>query len=553
MMGALRFLVKPTILFLVVYPLLDLIVRRYPFLAPIGYGWILVVFIMVFGVAAISFRDLVSQAGQERQWWTVTAVVVWLLFIVGAAVPERLMSDENIFEFGCPQRMFRESPDLGFLQQCFIGYPTRSFLLQVLPVQLFGFSPFVANLGASLLLLPGIVLLARAIRIATARARAGDFITGLLLLFLFQCTVFIRVIYYHDQTTHPVALTMIFIGLIALWLERSDRLAFFSLLALSLVSTAMYPPFFAVLCLLIFSLGWALLRKRLPKGSAAPLLLTVALAAVSIVQTMSYRLDLRFGVDQAHIQHLPERLQQLGLYLVTQGNGFPYGTLMFRGIFLGFLVFGLLGRFGRLIFIFCCWSTGVIVMSFFVGGMSPELAWWNMTGMHRALPVFPFFIVILAIALSKRIEPYRLSNRAISFLLFVVIAPAVWSIYNLFVPLLPPLSFRVWQVAQKLTPPGVEPKLTLMTRLDIAPLGELPKHYLYLDPKRTFEYFAGSCLPTSPVPPYTLVVTADDPICKQDTRRDGFQEVAAWGMVINGEGKLSPNMVRVYRSTASPN
>jgi hypothetical protein len=551
MPALLRLLVQPTTLLLLIYPLLDLVTRIYPPAGLVGYGWIVSVFLLVFVVAGRSLWGLVNQAREEHQWWTVGAVVVWWLFTFVMAFPARLLSDENIFEFGCPQIVFREASDFGFLSQCFIGYPTRSFLLQALPVRFFGFSPFIANIGASLLLFPGIVLLAQAIRIVTERARASDFITGVAMLFLFQCALLIRIIYYHDQTTHPVALTMIFTGLLALWLERSDRLAFTALLALTLVSTSMYPPILSVLGLLGILLGVAFVRKQLPVGSAPLLVVTGILAVVCFVQTLAYRLDIRLQVGSDHIAHLSERLNDLAIFLLTQSNGMWYAAFPFQILFLLFLLGGLLGRFGLTVFLFCGWSVALIFVSFFASGMSPELAFWKMTGMHRTAPLFPIFVLVVARGLSKRIEPYRLSKRAMIVVLLGVVLPGAWTVYQLPIPNLPPLSYRVWRVAQRVTPPGVKANPTLITRNDIPVLGELPKHYLYLNPERTFEYYAGSCLPRKPVPAHTLVVTTDNGLCQETPSREGFEEVAAWGELVLGEWQYTSNTIRVYRPLSS--
>ena len=553
MRSFIRLLGKPSTLFLLSYPLLDLLVGVYPSLGLVGYAWIVSVYLLVFLVGGSAFLRLVAQAREDRQWWTVGSVVAWWLFIIAVAIPERLLSDENIFEFGCPQLAFRDMLDYGFRSQCFIGYPTRSYLLQVLPVHFFGFSPFIANLGASLLLFPGIALLAQAIRIVTERARTSDLITGLAMLSLFQCALFLRIIYYHDQTTHPVALTMIFTGLVALWIERADRVAFFALLALILVSTSMYPPILAVLCLLAVFLTLNSFRHDVPSGGAKPLLLTGALAVVCFAQTLAYRLDLRLGVGRQHIDHLSERLQDLGVFIFTQSNGMWYAALPFQAVFLLFLIGGIFFRFGWQVFVFCSWSVALIFVSFFASGMSPELAFWKMTGMHRAAPVFPLFVLLVAFGFARRIEPYRLSNRALALLVLCVVVPGIWTVYRLPIPNLPPLSFRVWQVAQKVTPRGERPVPTLLTRDDIAALGELPKHYLYLNPDRTYEHYSGSCLPQMPVPPNTLVVTIDDGACQKTPSREGFEEVAAWGEFLLGEWQYTANTIRVYRALPKSN
>ena len=547
-----RLIASPATIFLVAYPLFDVFIPRYPELGLVGFAWILCVYGFLAVLALLSLRELLTMARRERSWFTVGMVAVWALFLVAAAVPARLMSDENIFQFGCPQVVFRELADHGFTTQCFIGYPNRSFILQALAVVLFGVSPFAANMGASILLFPGFVLFAHALRIVTARARSSDLLSAFALALLFQCTVLLRVIYYHDQTTQPFALALSCIGLAVLSVWKQKRFALFTLVALVMVSTAMYPPVLAVDALLALFFVWALIKKRLPKGGAWLVCLTLPLAVISFIQTLAYRVDIRFGVDSYNIEHLSERLEALFTFIFFQSNGFVYAELLLHLIFLGCIALGLLGIFGRLVWIFSVWAVAVIFASFFMGGMSPELAWWQMTGMHRAAPIFAGLVLLVAVGLARRIGQYQLTMAAKLVLAAVVIIPGIRTVVRQPMPLLPPLSYRVWQVAQRTTPPGIKPEPTLLTRNDIAVLGEIPKHYLYLNLDRTFGYYSGTCLPTEPVPPYTLVVTMDDPICNANQSRDGFQEVASWLEPAIGGWVYSDITVRVYQSVHRP-
>lgn len=543
-----RMLVSPATIFLAVYPLLDVLAPLYPKVGLVGFAWILCVYGCLGILAFISLKELVQRAREERSWLTVSMVAAWFLFLVAAAIPARLMSDENIFQFGCPLVVFRELEDYGFTTQCFIGYPNRSFVLQALSVMLLGVSPFAANIGASILLFPGFILFAHALRILTERARSSDLIAALALALLFSCTVLLRIIYYHDQTTHPFALTLSFIGLAVLAVWRERRFALFTLLALVLVSTAMYPPVLAVNALLALFLAWAVIKKRLPKGGVWLACLTVPLAVFSFIQTLAYRLDIRFGVDSYNVEHLSERLEALFNFIIFQNNGFVYAEPVLHLIFLGCVTLGLIGVFGRIVWVFSVWAVVVIFASFFMGGMSPELAWWQMTGMHRAVPIFAFLVLLVANGLSKRIEHYRLTIGAKVVVAAVVIIPGIRAVVRQPIPLLPPLSYRVWQVAERNTPLGVKPEPTLMTRNDIAVLGEIPKHYLYLNLDRTFVYYSGTCLPTEPVPPYTLVITMDDAVCAANPSRDGFQEVASWREPAIGGWVYSDITIRVYQA-----
>ncbi len=538
----------PSALLLALYPLFDALVPYYPKVGLVGFGWMLCIYGCLGILAFASLFQLVQQARKERSWLTVAVLGVWLILLVVAAIPARLLSDENIFQFGCPQVVFREMEDYGFTAPCFLGYPNRSYLLQALSVALFGISPFVANIGASILLFPGFVLFAHALRIVTERARSSDLIAACALALLFQCTVLLRIIYYHDQTTHPFAFALSFIGLAVLAVWRQERFALFTLLALVLVSTAMYPPILAVDALLALFLLWALLKRRLPQGSALLVYVTAFLALISFIQTLAYRLDIRVGVDSHTIEHLSERCTALLHFLLFQRGGFGYAEPVLHILFLGCIALGLLGIFGVRVWIFSVWSIGVILASFFMGGMTPELAWWEMTGMHRAAPLFALLTLVVAIGLTKRIGGYHLTLGAKLVLVALASIPGIRAVVRQPMPLLPPLSYRVWQVAERSTPPGITPELTLMTRSDVAFLGELPKHYVYLNPGRTYRYYNETCLPMEPVPPYTFVVTVDDPFCAASAPFDGFQEVASWREPASGGLVYSDATVRVYQA-----
>jgi len=175
-----------------------------------------------------------------------------------------------------------------------------------------------------------------------------------------------------------------------------------------------------------------------------------------------------------------------------------------------------------------------------------------MVGMHRAAPIFAIFTLILARGLATRLGRYSVAPLAQLVLVGIVVFPAMRGVWREWIPVDAPLSYRIWRVAQRVVPPGVTPEPTLMTRDDIAVVGEIPKHYLYLNLDRTFVYYAKTCLPKDPVPPHTLVITIDDPICWENPSREGFQEVAAWPANLSGALAPFDTMIRVYKPIPAP-
>jgi len=183
-----------------------------------------------------------------------------------------------------------------------------------------------------------------------------------------------------------------------------------------------------------------------------------------------------------------------------------------------------------------------------MSGMSPELAWWMMVGIHRAAPVFAIFILLLAVGLSRRLKDYALSQGAQFVMLALVALPGIQAVAHEPIKSEAPLAYRIWKLVQRETPAGVIPNPTLVTRNDIAVLGEIPKHYLYLNLDRTFVYYAGSCLPKDPVPPHTIVVTIDDAICQGTPSREGFQEIAAWPEKVLEAWAENGTTIRIYKA-----
>lgn len=505
---------NPAVGLIALYPLLDIVFSKFPELGNIGFLWIIGLFLSVCVAAGWSLWRLWMMARAEKRWLTPLTLVAWFCFIVVIALPDAFVCDENIMQVGCLFDSLIDPADSGYRSQCFIGYPRRSFLIQALPSLAFGWSSFALNLGASLLVLPGLALFAYGIRALTRTARESDLITALVLALLFQCVIFVRILIYHDQTTQPVAVTLCLIGLFAIAIVEKRRWALAIALGLLALSTSLYPPVLSVIGLAMVVKGWALVSRRLPSGSAMLTLIGAASVFLSFVQTLSYRRDLRLGVSELTGESSWDRIKQLASFLAFQRNGYPFATSLLHGICLVVLILGALGLLGRRAWVLCAWSIAVFVAAFFADGYYSVLTWEQMSGIHRAAPVFP-----VVLALTSELVGSWLGQRGARFIPRVVaitlgVLPGVVMLAQYEYPKRPPLSLDVFRAAEASLPVEARPRVKMFLRGDISHLIELPRHYRYLAPDTEFNFYYGTCLPSPKAPADALVLTAGDELCE---------------------------------------
>lgn len=535
------------ILFLAAYPLLDLLTSYMPTFGYLGYAWVVTVLLAVFGCACFYAKRLYVEARDDRSWLTVFVVGAWFLLLGISSAFDVLLSDENIMQVGCPLERFAVDADGGYLSECFIGYPTRSYTLHALPSYLFGFSPFAANIGSVLLFFPGFVFFAYGLRLLTKRYRSSDFVSAVSLALMFQATILLRVIFYHDQTSQPASLALCCFGLVLIaFIERSQA-ALMVLLSLLVFATSMYPPVLAVLGLTIVVLLWGASSGRVNRESVRPMGISLVVSALAFVQARAYRNDLRLGVSDYEIEHLASRVQALLKFVVLQLGGNQYAGPVLHGILLAVLLLGLFGWWGRYVFALTAWMAITIVCGFFMGGMSPELTWFQMTGMHRSTSIYPVLCAIVAFQASRLLDYRVVSSRVRIAVFAIVLLPAAVSLVRFPYPAEAPLSWRVFRLVKSVVPAGERSAPTFFTRVDFPALGELPRHYYWLDKESTHVYFEKTCVPTDVVSKNSLVVTVDDEVCAKNPPSNDFHLIAQWRHEYLEQWEPRVTTIKVYQ------
>ena len=548
------FAFHPWVIFLSAYPLLDVATSYEPRVGYLGFAWIVTVLAALFGAAALYGKRLLAQARREGSWFTVAMVGAWCLFIFLSALSDTLLSDENIFQVGCPLERFAVEPDGGYLKDCFIGYPTRSYVLQALPAQLFGFSAVAANLGSVLLYFPGFILFAYGLRLLTQRSRASDFISAASLALMFQATILLRVIFYHDQTSQPASLALAFVGLVLIVLLEKNQRVLMLLLSLMVFATSMYPAVFAVLALTSLVLLWALFTRRLKQGAAPFIGMGLVVSALAFLQTRVYRNDLRFGVSPFDSEHLGSRVQALIQFVVLQVGGNKYADPILHVTLLVVFLLGLFGWWGRHAFVVVLWMIAVIVSGFFMGGMSPELGWYEMSGMHRSTSIYPVVCALVAYQVAKSLDFRSIGSKGRILALSALLIPAAISIVTFPYPKQPPLSLRMFRLVHDVVPAGERGTPTFFARVDFPAIGELPKHYHWMDRESSHTYFEKTCVPTEEVPKHSLIVTVEDEICSKNPPGKDYHLRAQWTYPFLAQWAPQVTTVKVYefRPTVVP-
>ena len=490
-----------------------------------GYAWILALYVALCVEAGLCGYKLLSQAKEEGRWLTVWVTGLWLLAICASVLPAYLLGAENSFQISCALSQINKNYASGFNSACFIGYPTRAYFLQSLPANLFGMSHITANAGTVLILMPGLIIFSRGLRLILRGSAMSDTIAATVLGVFFQSTLLFWTIAYHDQTTQPFAITLSLVGLFASATLDKRRSALVLLLGWLILGTSYYPPTLAALLLAGCCLAWAARAGRLPAGGAILVAAGIVFAAVAFLETLPFREDLRLIVDSKVLAEPIQRLQRVFSFLALQRGGPPYAQLPLRFVSFVVLAIGLSGIRGWKVSFLSLWIVTLVVVSFFPSGYSPDLTWYAMSGAHRALPALPILGVLLAIELQRwwGRRPFNMlvSTAALTIALAPSLETFVTYPYQDKQPLLPYLLAREYR---KNVPLDLRSNPAFFYRSDVHLFRGLHRMQPW-DKTMQGAQFSGSCVPEPPPPTNSIVMTVVQGPCEKSPTPPGYIEL----------------------------
>lgn len=508
---------------IVVYPFFRVAIPRWPWLAPFGYLWMSSLFVGLCGIAVWALWQLVQQSRKERSWYTVSVILLWFVVIIAAAIPPEFSHDESISQVGCFISQLKGSPAAVFRSSCVWAYPSVSFAVQALPSLLFGVSLFNISLGASLLLFPGITLFAYGLRRLVRDAPEGDILAASALALLSQALVIFRLLVYHDQTSAPLALTLSFLGLLIMSIKDEQRTALFVLLPLLVFSTDMYVPVLSPLAATCAVLAWFSLRPGPPKALSLPTLIAITTIICSFLSHWYRRGDLRIGMEHHLSSGSANKAWRLLQFIILQKGGVSYAAPVLWSLLLTFLVLGSLGRWGWKGLTCALWMIATIICAYYMGGVSPDLAWSAMGGIHRAAPVFPVLIAVTLLGTAPLFAGASLRPIGRWALLLAAVVPTLCVVRKFRPPAFQPMGYAMHRGVSERLSPGEQANLSFLVRSDHETLRLLPGHYKVFNPGARSAEFKDSCVPETLPPPNTFVWTIDKPACETYALAHGYE------------------------------
>jgi hypothetical protein len=361
------------------------------------YLWLLVLLYLIC-LGLLAFFSLVKRSIKSKTFFSLLALLVLLIFLIVNVDNPANISGETTQQTACALDYWQNSPDKGFQQTCFLGYPARQYLPLAIPTWLAGRSIASLNLGGSLYFLVGILLWLNGLfNFLEGKPKYKDLLAGLSVLFLLHFH-FVNHFLFHcyEQSQFPLSLSLAFWGIFLWQLKKSAVWKVFTLGLLLLLLASAYTPalaFFALGLLLIIYLGVA------RKSSWKLILLILVGGLISFLIAWSFRNDVKLlGENNSSISAILNDASSLftHLWLRTQ-DSIVYSTFWGKLFLLLALITPLVLRDKRLIFL-SIWLVITMVMATTAQGYS----FYHLNfRIHRSIVVLPTAMLLVTLFLQK--------------------------------------------------------------------------------------------------------------------------------------------------------
>ena len=372
---------------------------KIPSMGKIGtYAWFIAYFI--FAVLALhSLIQIIHFSIKKRTFFIITALVILFSLIIYNAPLLKSTSGETTIAVTCAINHLKKSPDLGFQQNCFLGYPARSYFLQAIPTLIAGRSLFNLNLGASLYFVIGILIFINQLIIHFKPTKKADVIAGITTVSLLHFHYFNHfLLYCFEQSIFPLSFGFLTIGLFLKFIKKrnSTNLLLIALCLQFLIY--LYTPALALLGLGLIVLLFLLIKKFKLKYFIAGVLITI-LTLLTLTNSLKIRDDVRLydktnPEEQINSQEIKDTFE----HFVFQNQGIAYNSTFINFVVIFTLTIALLVVFGYEFIFLSFWVIATIV----IATNSRGYAFYGLDfRMHRSLVVVPIILAILAYSLHK--------------------------------------------------------------------------------------------------------------------------------------------------------
>jgi len=343
--------------------------------------------------------DIITHLAGFKTVFTVLLLLIWFVILAINISQTKNISGETTQEINCILNHLSTLADWGYGKPCFLGCPSKQYLLMALPTLLFGRSLISLNSGVAFIFLLGIIIFSGGLLRFFQYKRYGDFISAILLGSIFHFYYVNHFLFYFEQSILPFCFGLIITGFFLYYFteKKALQLTLIGFLLLYLIFS--YTPSLSLYFLAICVLVYLLFDRKISKRQKLLLLLVIVLTLISCYFSMKYRDDIKLVSLKDHNQtQIIDDLQQTLGHLLSQNKGHPIVSPVYNFIFIAFIVISSLFTFGWRYAFFSHWMIGVIILSV----ISKGYAYYGIDfRLHRASVIIPVFLAMLAF-LSKR-------------------------------------------------------------------------------------------------------------------------------------------------------
>lgn len=375
------------------------------------FGWVgIAIWISLYTIfAGTGLGVLCYQLITKRAYITGVVFCYLIGLIVFHMTDERNLSHETPQQISCLLNQMDTALDGGWHTFCFLGYPTRQYLIPALPTLLFGRGFTQVNLGNLLYLFCGLCLFTSGL-LANNRGFLGDLRSTLFLSLIMHIGWFNLQLLMYEQSLSPLSHSLMVIGFLLLYYStRTSLFLFLSVLA-TYCAIFVYTPALVLIPLEIFALlQFSFYCPRKKNNwlfvASASVILVIGFAVSWVI-----RKDLRLESGSNHVdfkdrvQMIFEQLIQYPIRSLSESTG-GFITISFAFVLIILalsIVASLLSKSKRkelwqpllACLVVCVWFYSVVIVALLSNGYS-----WYMP-MQRANVAFPPLIGVLAILQS---------------------------------------------------------------------------------------------------------------------------------------------------------
>lgn len=392
--------------------LLDIVVKFVPALGKPGMFFWLISLVPILIIFAQHLRYLLKQSFKHKTFFTLITLIILITLAATNLTLNRSISGETTQEIQCLISQLKNSADAGFKQPCFLGYPSRQYLIPALPSLFFGRSQFSLNLGGLIYFFLGIVIFASAVFKSGKNKQQQDLMSAIVLTLTLHFYYAVHFLFNQfEQSNYPLSLGFLALGLTWHYFQskkvQSKHLFLSSLGIVLLWLAASYTPSLALIGLISAWLGLDWLKKTnrasAQKKLDLSLIILICMATIiSLFLSLDYRLDLRLLAKNNQPEtRLAQDLELIFQQFTLRPKGSPFISKTATVLFWLALIYGLLSQS-----IINITTVIWIIATILIAAESQGYAFYGLDfRLHRATVILPAIAYLIA-QLLKKIVPY---------------------------------------------------------------------------------------------------------------------------------------------------